>query len=131
MDYNKLTRTHSATLMHIPALIHTSVDDGEIKPQVYLYVSLSEYDFIAKCHYVGIRGFHNYNTTYRYGRNYSNTINCARGGGFLLSVNNKHFSRMLSLPASPVEHLFVLIKINLTYILVGIVYFPPRSDITN
>jgi hypothetical protein len=38
---------------------------------------------------------------------------------------------MLSVPASLVEHLFVLIKINSSYILVSNVYFPPRSDIDN
>jgi len=39
---------------------------------------------------------------------------------------------LLSVPASPIEHLFVLIKINTSYyILVSNVYFPPRSDIDN
>lgn len=37
-------------------------------------------------------GFNNY-TTYRCDRN-SNTSNCSRGGGVLLSVNNKYYSRM-------------------------------------
>lgn len=73
--------------------------------------------------------FNNY-TTYRHDRN-SNTSNCSRGGGVLLSVNNKYCSRVLSVPTSPVEQLFVLIKINATYILVSNVYFPFRSDIDN
>lgn len=38
---------------------------------------------------------------------------------------------MLSVPTSHVEYLFVLMKINLTYILIVNVYFPPRSDIAN
>lgn len=38
---------------------------------------------------------------------------------------------MLSVPTSPMEYLFMLIKINLTYILIVYVYFPLRSDIVN
>jgi len=38
---------------------------------------------------------------------------------------------MLSVPASLMEHLFILMKINLTYILIVYVYFSPRSDIAN
>jgi len=38
---------------------------------------------------------------------------------------------MLSVTPCPVEHLFVLIKIDTSYILVSNVYFPPRSDVDN
>jgi len=78
-------------------------------------------------------GFHNYNT-YRYDRN-SKTSNYSRGGSILLTVN-RHLINiislpMLSVPASPVEHFFVPMKINLIYILTVYIYFPPCSNIAN
>jgi hypothetical protein len=79
-------------------------------------VCLSEYDIIGISEtwltpnvITSELGFNNSNT-YCYDRN-SNTSNCSRGGGVLLYLNNKYYSRMLSVPASHVENLFVLIYI--------------------
>lgn len=60
----------------------------------------------------------------------TNTSSRARGGGVLLSVNNKYLSHVLPVPTSPVEHIFVITKINLNYIIIGNAYFPHRTDIS-
>lgn len=73
-------------------------------------------------------GLLNY-VTYRSDRN-SYISNCSRGGGVLLSINNKYHSRVLPVPVSPVEHIFVITKIDINYIIIGNVYFPPNTDIS-
>lgn len=47
-------------------------------------------------------------------------------------TNNKNtfLSHILSVPPSPVEHVFVIVKINLTYNIIRNAYFPPRTDIS-
>lgn len=37
---------------------------------------------------------------------------------------------MLPIPISPIDHIFVIVKINFNYIILGNVYFPPRSPIS-
>jgi len=54
-------------------------------------------------------GLPNYNT-YLYVCNL-NTSNSSRGVRVLQSVNNKFHSRLLSVPDSQVEHLFVILKL--------------------
>jgi len=73
-------------------------------------------------------GLLNY-VTYRSDRN-PITSNCSRGGGVSLSILNKYHSRLLPVPVSPVEHLFVITKIDIDYIIIGNVYFPPNTDIS-
>lgn len=74
-------------------------------------------------------GLLNY-VTYRSDRN-PITSNCSRGGGVSLSINNKYHSRLLPVPVSPVEHLFVITKFDINnYIIIGNVYFPPNTDIS-
>lgn len=63
------------------------------------------------------------------------TSNCSRGGGILIAVNNKYFSHILpiryfSLPISPIEHIFFIVKINFDCNIFGNVYFPSRYIIT-
>lgn len=73
-------------------------------------------------------GLLNY-VTYRSDRN-PITSNCSRGGVVSLSILNKYHSRLLPVPVSPVEHLFVITKIDIDYIIIGNVYFPPNTDIS-
>lgn len=98
-------------------------------------VYLSDYDFIGLSETwlspkvnTSELGLSNY-ITYRYDRK-QYTNNRSRGGGVLLSINNKFHSRLLPLPISPVEYLFVIININNSYIIIGNVYYPPRTDIS-
>jgi hypothetical protein len=97
-------------------------------------VYLSDYDFIGlsetwlspniNTSELGLSGY----STYRCDRNQI-TSNRSRGGGVLLSINNRFHSRLLPVPTSPVEHVFVIIKINNNYIIIGNFYFPPHTDI--
>jgi hypothetical protein len=54
---------------------------------------------------------------------------CSRGGGMLIAINNKYYSRTLPLPPCSVKHLFVIVKINFVYYILVNTYFPPSSPI--
>jgi hypothetical protein len=101
----------------------------------YRNVCLNDFDFISLSETwllpnikTAELGLDNYNT-YRYDRN-SQTNDCSRGGGVLIAINNKYYSRMLPLPPCSVQHLFVIVKINFVYYILGNTYFPPSSPIT-
>lgn len=99
-------------------------------------VYLSDYDFVGLSETWLSPNFNtpelslsNYNT-YRCDRN-QNISNRSIDGGVLLSIiiNKIFHSRLLPLPISPVEHLFVIIKINNSYIIIVNVYFLLHTDI--
>lgn len=98
-------------------------------------VCLSDFDFIGlsetwlSSNVISSElGLHNY-ITYRCDRNQNTSIH-SRGGGVLLAVKNKFHSRLLPIPICPVEHIFVIIKIDNSYVIIGNVYFPPYTDIS-
>jgi len=90
------------------------------------FISLSETWLSPNINIVEL-GLDNY--TYRYDRN-SLTSNCLRCGGVLTAINNRFYSRMLHILVSQIEQVFVIVKTNFDYIIIGNVYFPPRSTIT-
>jgi len=48
----------------------------------------------------------------------------------ITAVKNKFHSRLLPIPICPVEHIFVIIEIDNSYVIIGNVYFPPHTDIS-
>lgn len=71
-------------------------------------------------------GFHQYNV-YKTDKN-TNTSAFTRGGGVLIAVNKKLFSRLFCISIHNLEQVFVLVNLGNKCIIIGVIYMPVRSN---